>query len=73
MDHHEQIKNLLDNCFRFAKVTPQFDPTFIESLQRQIDNGWNLTSRQVDALNRIYETWRVESTLDLHDKYGPKS
>lgn len=44
----------------FARSRPDFDTTFVDSLQSQLEERGFLTERQMAALNKIINTWSIE-------------
>jgi hypothetical protein len=56
MDAQSMIQAILE----YACEHPEFDTTFVESLQERIDGGRELTYGQYSALERIVDSFRIE-------------
>lgn len=57
-------ENALQHCEDILEYanSPQgegLDPKFVESLQRDLQNGKKLTYRQLEAIENIYERFKI--------------
>ena len=51
---------MIDAILDWAENHPDFDTSFVESLQGQLDQGRNPSVAQIDALENIIERFRIK-------------
>lgn len=56
----EAARELIDRILLWANDVPNFDTTFVETMQDSLDEYGYLTNAQFVALETIIEKWRVE-------------
>ncbi|SET40982.1 hypothetical protein SAMN05216326_12546 [Nitrosomonas marina] len=49
------VEEMIDHCMLHSDDLTDWEADFVDSLQNQLDDGRNLSDRQVDKLNQIYE------------------
>jgi hypothetical protein len=56
-EYVNRVRLILEYCTR----NPRLSPTFFESLMKQHENGQLWSEKQRDAINRVWDRWRIES------------
>ena len=60
MSRYDDLKETIETIFNWAAEHSEFDPEFVKSLSKQLEDRGTLSDKQKDALHNIVEKWNME-------------